>query len=89
MVVAMLFLFAVAVCMLTTSVACAVCIDIGGSNSGVVSAAMNTASQIGSLLSPVVVAYLAEWFGNWDIPIHMRGALFFIGAICSTIIDPR
>jgi hypothetical protein len=30
----------------------------------VVGAAMNTSGQIGSLLRPLIVAYLLQWFGN-------------------------
>jgi sugar phosphate permease len=84
-----LIALAVAANTFTLSAAWGTCIDIGGSNSGVVSATMNTAGQIGSLLCPLVVAYTLQWFNNWDISIFIMSALFFIGAICWVIIDPR
>jgi predicted MFS family arabinose efflux permease len=88
-VAAVLIALAMAANTFTLSAAWGTCIDIGGSNAGVVSATMNTASQIGSLLSPLVVAYTLKWFNNWDISIYVMGTLFFIGAICWTVIDPR
>lgn len=73
----------------TLSAAWGACIEIGGSNSGVVSATMNTASQIGSLICPLLVAYTLKWFNNWDISIYVMSALFFIGVGCWCLIDPR
>lgn len=72
----------------TLSAAWNTCIDIGGNNAGVVSAMMNTAGQIGSLLCPLIVAYTLKWFNNWDISIFIMSALFFIGALCWGIIMP-
>ena len=86
---AVLIALAMAANTFTLSAAWGTCIDIGGSNSGVVSATMNTASQIGSLLCPLVVAYTLKWFNNWDVSIYVMGVLFFIGALCWIVIDPR
>ncbi|MFO1448431.1 MAG: MFS transporter [Opitutaceae bacterium] len=72
----------------TLSAAWNTCIDIGGNNAGVVSATMNTAGQVGSLLCPLIVAYTLKWFNNWDISIFIMSALFFIGALCWGIINP-
>jgi len=72
----------------TLSAAWGACIEIGGGNAGVVGATMNTASQIGSLLSPLVVAYTLKWFGNWDVSLYVMSALFFIGVLCWCVIDP-
>lgn len=73
----------------TLSAAWNTCIDIGGNNAGVVSATMNTAGQVGSLLCPLIVAYTLKWFNNWDISLFIMSALFFIGALCWGVIDPR
>ncbi|MFO1446772.1 MAG: MFS transporter [Opitutaceae bacterium] len=72
----------------TLSAAWNTCIDIGGNNAGVVSATMNTAGQVGSLLCPLIVAYTLKWFNNWDISIFVMSALFFIGALCWGVIKP-
>jgi hypothetical protein len=34
------------------------CLDLGGNHAGVVSAAMNTSGQVGSVLSPLMVTFL-------------------------------
>jgi ACS family glucarate transporter-like MFS transporter len=52
---------AVAYCsnlMFTLTPAWATAIDLGGRNSAVLSATMNTAGQIGGILSPIVLAYI-------------------------------
>ena len=37
---------------------------------------MNTAGQVGSFLSPIVLAYLVQWFGDWSIPLYVMSALY-------------
>ena len=44
-------------------------IGLGGEHSGVLSAIMNTAGQIGGVLSPIVLAYIVEHFSNWSMPL--------------------
>lgn len=65
------------------------CLDIGGDNAGVVSAAMNTAGQVGSLFSPPAVTFLVKRFDNWDPPLYLIGSLFFVGAVAWAFVDPR
>ena len=64
------------------------CIDIGGGNAGVVSAAMNTAGQIGGVLSPVVLALVVERFASWSAPLYLTGGLYMLGALCWLWVDP-
>lgn len=80
---------AVTATMFSLAGAWACCMDVGREHTGTVGAAMNTAGQVGALLCPVVVAYAVEWFGNWNIPIFIMGALFIAGAAAWWIIDPR
>lgn len=89
MVAAVLIAVATATCMLTTAPAWGTCVDIGHEHSGVVSAAMNTAGQIASILSPLIVAYSVKWFGNWNLPLYQLAGLFVMGAVCWLFIDPR
>jgi cyanate permease len=86
---AVLIGIATAASMFTLGAAWGTCLDIGGNHAGVVSAAMNTSGQIGSILSPLIVVYLLERYGNWNLPLYVMGALFFVGAVAWAFIDPR
>ncbi len=88
-VAAILIAIAVAACMFTLGAAWSVCIDIGGNHSGVVSAAMNTAGQVGGFLSPIVVTYLVERYHMWSAPIYLMAGLFLVGTIAWLLVDPR
>jgi sugar phosphate permease len=88
-VAAVLIAIATGVCMFTLGAAWGTVIEIGRNHVGVVGATMNTAGQIASLLCPIVVAYSVEWYGSWNFPLYLLAALFFVGAVCWLIIDPR
>src|SRR4051812_44060796 len=64
------------------------CLDIGGRRSGAVSAAMNTSGQIGSILSPILVADVVRRFSRWSAPLYVTGVLFLLGAVCWLWVDP-
>ena len=64
------------------------CVDIGGRRSGAVSAAMNTSGQVGSILSPILVATIVRRFSNWSAPLYLAGVLFLLGAVCWLWVDP-
>ena len=64
------------------------CLDIGGRRAGAVSAAMNTAGQVGSILSPILVAAVVQRFSNWSAPLYLTGVLFLMGALCWWWVDP-
>lgn len=64
------------------------CLDIGGNHAGVVSAAMNTAGQVGAFLCPLVVGYMVKWFGDWTAPVYLIGVLYCLGALCWLAINP-
>ena len=80
---------AAASCMLTTAPAWGVVVDIGREHSAVVGATMNTAGQIGSIISPIVVPLSVRWFDSWNFPLYLLGGLFVIGAVCWLFIDPH
>lgn len=79
---------AAACCMLTTAPAWSTVVDIGREHSAVVGATMNTAGQIGAILSPLIVAKSVTWFNNWNIPLYLLGGLFVVGTISWLFIDP-
>jgi len=64
------------------------CIDIGRTRSGALSAAMNTSGQIGSIVSPSLVAVIVTHFSSWSAPLYLTGVLFLGGALCWLWIDP-
>jgi MFS family permease len=64
------------------------CVDIGGRRSGAVSAAMNTSGQVGSILSPILVAFVVQRFSQWSAPLYLTGVLFLFGALCFVWVDP-
>jgi len=64
------------------------CVDIGGRRSGAVSAAMNTSGQVGSILSPILVAFVVQRFSQWSAPLYVTGVLFLFGALCFVWVDP-
>lgn len=80
---------AVAATMFTLGATWGTCLDIGGVHTGVVSAAMNTAGQIGSVGGPFLVTGLLKAYGDWNAPLVAIGGLFLIGALCWAFIDPR
>jgi MFS transporter, ACS family, glucarate transporter len=86
---AVLIAVATAASMFTLAAAWGTCIEVGGNHAGVVSAAMNTSGQVGSLLCPLIVAYALKWFGSWNITLYLMGALFLTGTVCWCAIDPR
>lgn len=62
-------------------------VDIGGNRSGMVSACMNTAGQVGGFLSPIVLALVVRSFSNWAMPLYATAILYGIGALCWFVID--
>jgi ACS family glucarate transporter-like MFS transporter len=74
--------------MFTLASAWAVAMELGGRNSAVLSATMNTAGQIGGMLSPLVLAYLVDRLGNWSIPLHVLSGLYLMAAVCWLVIRP-
>ena len=70
----------------------ATCIEIGTSQSGLVSATMNTVGQIGGRLSPVVLAWLVERSGaagKWLLPLQLIAGLYLIAALSWIWINPK
>jgi len=85
----MLIAFGGASSMFTLAPAWATAIELGGRNSAVLSATMNTAGQIGGILSPIVLAYIVDRLGNWSMPLHIVSALYLMAAICWIFIHPE
>ena len=68
------------------------CIEISGHQSGVASAVMNTAGQVGAIISPLLIAWLvgrsgAE--GQWLRPLEIIAGLYLAASACWLFINPE
>lgn len=62
-----------------------VCQDIGGPNAGLVAGCMNTAGQVGAVLSPIILPR----FADPAVPLCIAGGLYLAGSLCWWFVDPR
>jgi ACS family glucarate transporter-like MFS transporter len=79
---------AVAASMFTLGASWGTVIDVGGSHTGVVGAAMNTAGQIGAISCPLLVTWLEKRY-DWNAPLLLIGALYLVGAVAWGFINPH
>jgi MFS family permease len=64
-----------------------VCLDIGRTHAGSMVGLMNTAAQVGGLLSSVAYGYIVDRFGGYDAPFVPMAGLLFLGALLWFRID--
>ena len=86
---AILIAVAVAASMFTLSATWAACMDIGGEHTAILSATMNTTGQIGSIISPMVTAWVVTGFSSWQAPLVIMAGLYFLSALLWILVDPR
>ena len=72
---------------LILAVCWAACLDIGGSQAGVVSGTMNSFGQIGAVLAPTVMGSLVESTGSWELPLLVSAGYYAFGAAVWLMID--
>lgn len=65
-----------------------ICVDMARDRVGAVSAAMNTAGQIGSLISSVAFGYLVEWTGSYDRALMPLAASLIVSGLLFASINP-
>lgn len=70
----------------TVGVAWAIPLDIGGDYAGSVASVMNTFGNLGSAVSPILLAYLVGLYG-WNIPFLICALLCVAGAVFSLGIN--
>lgn len=68
-------------------VAWAVCLDIGGRQSGAVSGAMNMAGQMGAFSTSVAFGYIVSATGSYDQPLIPMAVLTVVAALAWLKID--
>jgi sugar phosphate permease len=49
---------------------------------------MNTFSNLGGVLTPLVVAYAVEQWQSWTIPFYVTAVVYAAGALFWLAIDP-
>ncbi|MEP7355422.1 MAG: MFS transporter [Acidobacteriota bacterium] len=77
-----------ALSMVTLAPSWSTAIGLGGHNAGLMGAVMNTAGQIGGILSPIVLAQIVARYGDWSLPLHVLSGLYLIAAVCWLFIRP-
>jgi cyanate permease len=85
---ATLIALATGMTMFTLGAAWGTVIEVGRNHVGVVGATMNSVGNLAAMLNPLIVAYSVQWFGSWNLPRYVMGALFLVGTVCWTLIDP-
>lgn len=70
----------------TVGVSWAIPLDIGGAYAGSIASVMNTFGNLGSAVSPVLLAYLVGIYG-WNVPFLVCSALCAVGALLCFAID--
>jgi ACS family glucarate transporter-like MFS transporter len=65
------------------------CLDIAGPHAGTVSATMNTAGQVGGILSPIIFALLTRNATTWEAPLFLIAGLYFFGGLCWWFVHPE
>jgi ACS family glucarate transporter-like MFS transporter len=73
---------------LALSACWAVCLDIGRDYAGVVTGCMNTFSNLGGVLTPMVVAYAVDRWHSWTFPFYVTAVVYAAGAVIWLAIQP-
>ena len=66
----------------------AVCLEIGGIHSGVVSGAMNMFGNLGGAISPLVVGEWLQRRGAWGMPLITVAGCYLLAMACWLAVDP-
>lgn len=66
-----------------------VAIQFGGRHIATVFSVMNMCGNIGAMLFPPVVGWLAQRYGRWDLALFLFVAIFALDAVCWALLNPR
>ncbi|HTD24181.1 MAG TPA: MFS transporter [Terriglobales bacterium] len=69
-------------------------IDVGHRYSGTVAGVMNSLGNLGQVVSPPIVAWMAVWAGtaghpSWKATLYYYAAMFFIASLAWLFVNPR
>jgi fucose permease len=63
--------------------------DLGGRHVGAVSGAMNTIGQLGGVIAPAVVGFIAQGGKQgWSSALYTAAAVYALGFFCWLFLDP-
>lgn len=63
------------------------CMDIGGKFAGTLSGSMNMMGNAAGAVAPVVIGYLIDATGNWDMTFYISASVYLIAAACWFFLD--
>lgn len=86
---ALLLALALAMADLALSACWAVCLDVGGQHTGVVTGFMNTAGNLGGLVGPLVFGLAVDRWHSWSIPFLVTAGVYGVGSVLWLVIDPH
>lgn len=66
----------------------AACMDVGGPYVGTLSGMMNTLGNVGGFLSPIVLGYIVQRTGDWNLNFWVTAGVYVLGALCWWGLDP-
>jgi nitrate/nitrite transporter NarK len=72
---------------LILAVCWATCLDVGRQHAGTVSGAMNSLGQIGGVIAPVLMAWLVQRSGSWELPLLISAGYYAVSALLWLLID--
>ncbi len=84
---AILFSLGAAFSMFTLGATWSALMGISGRYTGTIGAVMNSASQVGSVLSPLVLSWVVGHYHDWKIPIYIIGGLYVVAAAAWLFLD--
>jgi sugar phosphate permease len=64
------------------------CMDVGGKYAGTLSGSMNMMGNFGSGVSPLVVGYLMQFAGGWQLIFYSMAIAYILAGLCWAFIDP-
>ena len=83
----LLISFAAAASDFTLATSWSTCADIGGSVVGTISGTMNMIGNIGSVLSPVMMGFLVQRTGSWNLTFYVAAGLNVVAILLWLRID--
>jgi len=64
------------------------CMDVGGKYAGTLSGSMNMMGNLGSAVSPLVISYLMQLPGGWQLSVYSMAFAYVLAGLCWLFIDP-
>ena len=49
----------------------------------------NLCRNLGGAVGPLVVGYALEWWGSWQTPLLVGGAVYVVGGLLTILVNPR